>query len=53
MQRLLTLLEARQDTFEERLSAIPVKVAEDFRFIELRQFLNQAVALKVPIECSL
>ena len=54
-KKFLALLTEREDVFEERLSAFSKKDEQYFRdrYVELRQFLNQAVALSEPIDCSL
>jgi hypothetical protein len=54
-QRLLELLDKREDIFEERMSGLPEEDEQYFRsrYTDLRQFLNQAVALKEAIDCSL
>jgi len=53
--RLLAMLTEREGVFGERLSDLSEGDAQYFRnrYVELRQFLNQAVALGEPIECSL
>jgi hypothetical protein len=53
--RLLAMLTEREGVFGQRLSALSESDAQYFRdrYVELRQFLNQAVALGEPIECSL
>jgi hypothetical protein len=55
VRRLLALMDERADVFEERMEAMSKKNEEYFRsrHTELRRFLNQAVSLKEPIECSL
>jgi hypothetical protein len=54
-RRLLALLDEREHVFEERMSAVSDEDTQSFRsrYTELRQFLNQAVALGEPIDCSL
>ena len=53
--RLLTMLTEREGVFGERLSALGEKDEQYFRdrYVELRQFVNQAVVLGEPIECAL
>ena len=54
-KRLLALLDEREICFEDQVSILDATDQQDFRsrYIEFRQFLNQAVALGEPIECSL
>ena len=54
-RRMLAMLDERKDVFEERMSALSEKDERYFRtrHTELHQFLNQAVALSEPIDCSL
>jgi len=52
---LLAMLTEREDVFGERLSALS-ETDEQYlrdRYVELRQFLNQAIALGEAIDCSL
>jgi hypothetical protein len=53
--KLLAMLTEREGRFGERLSALSEADAQYFRdrYVELRQFLNQAVVLGEAIECSL
>jgi hypothetical protein len=53
--RLLARLDQREEIFEERLAGLPDKKQQSYRdrYIELRQFLNQAVALGESVNCSL
>ncbi len=53
--RLVAMLTEREGVFGERLSALSEEDAQYFRdrYVELRQFLNQAVGLDEAIECSL
>jgi hypothetical protein len=53
--RLLAMLTEREGVFGERLSALSEADAQYFRdrYVELRQFVNQAVVLGEPIECAL
>ena len=54
-RRLLAMLDQREESFEERLAGLPDKKQQSYRdrYIELRQFLNQAVALGESVNCSL
>ena len=54
-ERLLAMLSEREEAFEERLESLSDEEQQDFRtrYIELRQFLNQAIAMEEPIDCSL
>jgi hypothetical protein len=54
-RRLLIMLDQREQSFEERLAGLPDKKKQSYRdrYIELRQFLNQAVALGESVICSL
>ena len=54
-ERLLQMLRDREGTFEERVEAIRAEEQAYFRrrSVELRAFLNQAIALDEPIDCSL
>jgi len=53
--RLLAMLTKHEDVFGERLSALSETDQQYFRnrYVELRKFLNQAVSLGEPIDCSL
>ena len=53
--QLRDLLTRREDEFEERLAAMADQREQCFRnrYVELRQFLNQAIALGEAIDCSL
>jgi hypothetical protein len=53
--KLLAMLTEREGVLEERVSAFSEKDEQYFRdrYVELRQFLNQAVALGEAIDCSL
>lgn len=54
-KKLLAMLTERKSVFEERVSAFNAEDEQYFRnrYVELRQFLNQAVALGEAIDCSL
>jgi hypothetical protein len=54
-RRLLAMLDQREEIFEERLAGLPDKKQQSYRdrYIELRQLLNQAVALGESVNCSL
>lgn len=54
-KRLLDMLTERESAFEERVKALPAKDEQYFhsRYIELRQFLNRAIVLNEPVDCSL
>jgi hypothetical protein len=54
-RRLLAMLDQREESFEERLAGLPDKKQQSYRdrYIELRQFLNQAIALDESVSCSL
>ena len=54
-KKLLAMLTERETTFEERVEGLEDKDQQYFRSraLELRQFLNQAIALDEPIDCSL
>ena len=54
-RRLLAMLDQREESFEERLAGLPDKKQQSYRdrYIELRQFLDQAVALGESVNCSL
>jgi len=55
VRRLLEMLTEREVTFDERLSALRLEDETYFRnrYLELRTFLNRAIALDEPIDCSL
>jgi hypothetical protein len=54
-RRLLAMLDQHEESFEERLAGLPDKKQQSYRdrYIELRQFLNQAIALDESVICSL
>ena len=54
-QKLLELLQGREDVFEENLAAEPGKHRQYFRqrYAELRRFLATAIRLNTPVRCSL
>jgi hypothetical protein len=54
-RRLLAMLDQREESFEQRLAGLPGKNQQSYRdrYVELRQFLNQAVALGESVNCSL
>jgi hypothetical protein len=54
-RRILAMLDEREEIFEERLADLPDKKQQSYRerYIELRQFLNQAIALDESVSCSL
>ena len=53
--RLLAMLDQREEIFEERLAGQSDENQQSYRdrYLELRQFLNQAVALGESVNCSL
>ncbi len=52
-KRLLTMLTEREGLFEKNVAGTDNEQYFRSRYIELLQFLNQAIALKEPIDCSL
>jgi hypothetical protein len=54
-RRLLKLLDMRQSIFDERLDELSADAQECFckKRVRFRNFLNQAIALNEPIDCSL
>ena len=54
-KKLLVMLAQQEDVFDKRLSALSESDRQYFRdrYVELRDFLNQAVALGEAIDCSL
>jgi hypothetical protein len=54
-RKLLTLLDTHEPVFVENLSTVPLDVYRDFqeRADELRSFLEHAISLNEPIDCSL
>jgi hypothetical protein len=52
-KRLLGRLTKREAAFEQRVEGMEHEQHFRSRYIELRQFLNQAIALDEPIDCSL
>jgi hypothetical protein len=54
-QQVLAMLRRREPIFERNLAEFSPGVQENFRsrYAQLQGFLNQAVQLQLPIECSL